>query len=101
MPNIVPGFGLLRNSSGFVELRRDKPPRQASPPVAQSFFRLINPPAGRGMACQDIKKKPSDFLQYLNHNAVVRLRQGYGVTDFTASFAAVNAGGVFDDFRNE
>jgi hypothetical protein len=47
---VQPGFGLLRNSSGFVILRRDKPPRQASLWLRQ--FPLRSAP----MACPGVKK---------------------------------------------
>ena len=59
------GFGLLRNSSGFVILRRDKPPWQASLWLRQ--FPLWSSP----MACPGVKKQPN-FFGYLCEACFVR-----------------------------
>ena len=43
--------------------------RQTSPPVAQSFFRRVNPRI-RGMACQDVKKAVSKTDSLLKSGGV-------------------------------
>ena len=53
--SVPPGFGLLRNSSGFVRLRRDKPPWQASLWLRQ--FPLRSAP----MACPGVKKATNEI----------------------------------------